>query len=101
MRRLPPQQVEMNLSNVIDLVPELCEDLLAAVDQPLRVLSDKETGKDYLLCDYNRDGDSYRLSEMLFFNLFTLLSMCYFSVICFNMHTSHFIPLRGEVIIFF
>ena len=60
MRRLPPQQVEMNLSNVIDLVPELCEDLLAAVDQPLRVLPDKDTGKDYLLCDYNRDGDSYR-----------------------------------------
>jgi len=60
MRRLPPQQVEMNLSNVIDLVPELCEDLLAAVDQPLRVLPDNSTGKDYLLCDYNRDGDSYR-----------------------------------------
>ena len=64
MRRLPPQQVEMNLSNVIDLVPELCEDLLAAVDQPLRVLRDKETGKDYLLCDYNRDGDSYRFVHL-------------------------------------
>lgn len=60
MRRLPPQKAEKNLSDVIDLVPELCEDLLAAVDQPLRILKDKDTGKDYLLCDYNRDGDSYR-----------------------------------------
>ena len=41
-------------------VPDLCEDLLAAVDQPLKVSKCKETGRDYLLCDYNRDGDSYR-----------------------------------------
>ncbi|CAB3976546.1 F-actin-capping subunit beta isoform X1 [Paramuricea clavata] len=60
MRRLPPQQIEKNLSDLIDLVPELCEDLLSSVDQPLKVARDKTTGKDYLLCDYNRDGDSYR-----------------------------------------
>lgn len=41
-------------------VPELCEDLLSSVDQPLKIARDKDTGKDYLLCDYNRDGDSYR-----------------------------------------
>lgn len=41
-------------------VPELCEELLSAVDQPLKVARDQETGRDYLLCDYNRDGDSYR-----------------------------------------
>jgi hypothetical protein len=40
--------------------PTLVEDLLSSVDQPLKVARDKETGKDYLLCDYNRDGDSYR-----------------------------------------
>uniref|UniRef100_A0A8C1VX19 F-actin-capping protein subunit beta n=1 Tax=Cyprinus carpio TaxID=7962 RepID=A0A8C1VX19_CYPCA len=28
MRRLPPQQIEKNLSDLIDLVPGLCEDLL-------------------------------------------------------------------------
>merc|ERR1711934_470238 len=44
----------------IDLVPELCEDLLSSVDQPLKIARDKTVGKDYLLCDYNRDGDSYR-----------------------------------------
>lgn len=60
MRRLPPQQIEKNLSDLIDLVPSLCEDLLSSVDQPLKIARDKTVGKDYLLCDYNRDGDSYR-----------------------------------------
>ncbi|KAL5267578.1 hypothetical protein ACHWQZ_G004575 [Mnemiopsis leidyi] len=60
MRRLPPQNIEKNLSDLIDLVPDLCEDLLASVDQPLKISKCKKTGKDYLLCDYNRDGDSYR-----------------------------------------
>lgn len=60
MRRLPPQQIEKNLSDLIDLVPSLCEDLLSSVDQPLKIARDKDMGKDYLLCDYNRDGDSYR-----------------------------------------
>lgn len=41
-------------------VPSLCEDLLSSVDQPLKIARDKVVGKDYLLCDYNRDGDSYR-----------------------------------------
>lgn len=60
MRRLPPQEIEKNLGDLIDLVPSLCEDLLSSVDQPLKIAKDKESGKDYLLCDYNRDGDSYR-----------------------------------------
>ena len=46
-------------------VPSLCEDLLSSVDQPLKIARDKETGKDYLLCDYNRDGDSYRSASPL------------------------------------
>jgi len=41
-------------------VPHLCEDLLSSVDQPLKIARDKSYGKDFLLCDYNRDGDSYR-----------------------------------------
>lgn len=60
MRRLPPQQIEKNLGDLIDIVPSLCEDLLSSVDQPLKIARDKQFGKDYLLCDYNRDGDSYR-----------------------------------------
>jgi len=60
MRRLPPSQIETNLAGLIDLVPDLVEDLLSAVDQPLKIAFDAESKKDFLLCDYNRDGDSYR-----------------------------------------
>jgi len=60
MRRLPPAQLEDNLAGLIDLVPDLVEDLLSAVDQPLKIAHDKEQKRDYLLCDYNRDADSYR-----------------------------------------
>lgn len=77
MRRLPPQQIQRNLGYLLDLVlinlvlfiliyiyllkvPSLCEDLLSSVDQPLKVARDQQTGKEYLLCDYNRDGDSFR-----------------------------------------
>jgi len=42
------------------LCPDLTEQLLSAVDQPLAVEHDKSAGRDFLLCDYNRDGDSYR-----------------------------------------
>lgn len=41
-------------------MPDQEEELLASVDQPLEVRRCKKTGRDYLLCDYNRDGDSYR-----------------------------------------
>jgi len=60
MRRLPPAQIEDNLAGLIDLVPDLTEQLLSAVDQPLKVAHDPISKRDYLLCDYNRDGDSYR-----------------------------------------
>ena len=67
MRRLPPQGVEDNLAGLLDIVPDLTEDLLSAVDQPLKVQKCKSTGKDYLLCDYNRDGDSYRYPLLSFY----------------------------------
>ena len=60
LRRLPPQEIEKKLHHLIDLVPELCEDLLSSVEQPLKIARDQMVGKDFLLCDYNRDGDSYR-----------------------------------------
>ena len=60
LRRLPPATVEDNLAGVIDLVPDLMDDLLATVDQPLKIAHDNAAKRDYLLCDYNRDGDSYR-----------------------------------------
>eukprot|EP00300_Choanocystis_sp_HF-7_P036413 c52258_g1_i1.p1 GENE.c52258_g1_i1~~c52258_g1_i1.p1 ORF type:complete len:276 (+),score=69.88 c52258_g1_i1:37-864(+) len=60
MRRLPPSDVEDNLFFILDLVPDLTESLLSAVDQPLKLATDEAAGRDYLLCDYNRDGDSFR-----------------------------------------
>ena len=38
----------------------MCEDLLERIDQPLKMMRDEEAERDFLLCDYNRDGDSYR-----------------------------------------
>lgn len=60
MRRMPPAQTENNLTGLINLLPDLTDDLLQRIDQPLKVSKDTKTGKHYVLCDYNRDGDSYR-----------------------------------------
>ncbi|EHY55292.1 F-actin-capping protein subunit beta [Exophiala dermatitidis] len=60
LRRLSPLKVSENLNAITTLVPDLTEDLLSSVDQPLSSARCKKTGRDYLLCDYNRDGDSYR-----------------------------------------
>jgi len=42
------------------MCPDYADDLLGSVDQPLQLRTDRATGKDYLICDYNRDGESYR-----------------------------------------
>ncbi|TXT15694.1 hypothetical protein VHUM_00197 [Vanrija humicola] len=60
LRRLPPTRIESNVDALIDLAPEYTDDLLANVDQPLRVLHDEAAGRDFLGCDYNREGDSFR-----------------------------------------
>lgn len=60
MRRLPPTRVEENVNALIQLCPDYADDLLGSVDQPLKVHTDRATGREYLACDYNRDGDSYR-----------------------------------------
>ncbi|TQV95852.1 F-actin capping protein beta subunit [Cordyceps javanica] len=60
LRRLNPKHTAEHLAAIIALAPDLTEDLLSSVDQPLTTRRCKQTGRDYLLCDYNRDGDSYR-----------------------------------------
>lgn len=37
LRRLPPQNIEKDLSNLVNLTPDLYEELLSSVDQPLKV----------------------------------------------------------------
>ncbi|CAF9918745.1 MAG: F-actin-capping protein subunit beta [Gomphillus americanus] len=60
LRRLPPSEISKNLQRLCTIAPRLTEDLLSSVDQPLEARRCKKTGRDYLLCDYNRDGDSWR-----------------------------------------
>lgn len=60
MRRLPPTHVEENVSALVGMCPDYADDLLGSVDQPLKVMLDRATGREYLACDYNRDGESYR-----------------------------------------
>ncbi|KAJ3778128.1 F-actin capping protein [Lentinula raphanica] len=60
MRRLPPTKTEENVASLIGICPDYADDLLGSVDQPLQVKTDRATGREYLACDYNRDGESYR-----------------------------------------
>jgi predicted PurR-regulated permease PerM len=59
-RRLPPTNIEENVASLVELCPDVSDELLGSVDQPLQVRTDAATGKEYLICDYNRDGESYR-----------------------------------------
>ncbi|KAK4565288.1 F-actin-capping protein subunit beta [Recurvomyces mirabilis] len=60
LRRLPPSSTQQNLQSLISLRPDLEEDLLSSVDVALTSKRCKKTGRDFLCCDYNRDGTSYR-----------------------------------------
>lgn len=59
-RRLPPSQVETNLDFISQLCPDIEEQILQSVDVPLHIVKDVSVGKDFLVCEYNRDGDQYR-----------------------------------------
>ncbi|KAJ1569655.1 hypothetical protein HK096_002392 [Nowakowskiella sp. JEL0078] len=65
MRRLPPGKVEANLVNLVELLPELAEELVSHIDKPLKVKQCRQSGREYLLCAYNHvqiddDTASYR-----------------------------------------
>ena len=61
LRRLPPSKTSHNLQLLQSLLPEdITAELLQSIDQPLATRTCTKTGREYLLCDYNRDGDSYR-----------------------------------------
>ena len=54
MRRVPPQNTNKHLGDLIDLCPSLTEELLSAVDQPLSSKIDDLKEQDFIICDYNR-----------------------------------------------
>jgi len=45
---------------LVDICPDESDELLQSVDVPLEIMVDHATGREYLACDYNRDGESYR-----------------------------------------
>ena len=57
---MPPNKIAHNLNAICNLIPEHADELLQRVDQPLEEAKCTDTGRAYLLCDYNRDGDSHR-----------------------------------------
>lgn len=59
-RRLPPTKLEENVDALMQISPDYADDLSGNVDQPLKLRVDKTTGKEYLACVYNQDGESYR-----------------------------------------
>ncbi|XP_057973766.1 probable F-actin-capping protein subunit beta isoform X2 [Malania oleifera] len=63
MRRIHPKHADTALSALLSLLPDHSADLLSQVDQPLQVLCDVDCGKEFILCEYNRDADSYRYYE--------------------------------------
>eukprot|EP00834_Sanchytrium_tribonematis_P002747 NODE_91_length_21557_cov_0.766660.p13 type:complete len:211 gc:universal NODE_91_length_21557_cov_0.766660:7655-7023(-) len=54
-QKLPP--TKNFLGDLIDIKPELTDDLLSSVDQPLQVFKSEQP---FLMSDYNRDGDLFR-----------------------------------------
>ncbi|CDS40155.1 F actin capping protein subunit beta [Echinococcus multilocularis] len=60
LRRMPPQKLEHVLQSVLDICPQISDAVLSMVDQPMKIKKDPNAGRDYLLSDFNRDGDSFR-----------------------------------------
>lgn len=63
LRRTPPCDTEQNLAGLTSLLTKeyQVEELLQRVDAPLKVATDPEADeRPYIICDHNRDGDSYR-----------------------------------------
>lgn len=60
LRRLPPQNIEKNLLSLLQVLPEHTAELLNTVDVPTKVQLCPISNREFLACDYNRDGDSHR-----------------------------------------
>ena len=59
LRHIDPKEIEPKLFDAITLNRDTAEELLQTVDVPLKIGTDSE-GNQFVLCDYNRDADSYR-----------------------------------------
>eukprot|EP01064_Diplonema_japonicum_P028888 TRINITY_DN453_c2_g2_i1.p1 TRINITY_DN453_c2_g2~~TRINITY_DN453_c2_g2_i1.p1 ORF type:complete len:286 (+),score=77.84 TRINITY_DN453_c2_g2_i1:54-860(+) len=60
LKCMPVSKLGESLTGVCKLQPDLIEDLLEEVDQPLKLKTCNCCGNEYIICDHNRDGDSFR-----------------------------------------
>ena len=60
LRHLPPSELPHNLDALCVLRSDLEQQLRQRVDVPLTTVTDTAAKKAFLLCEYNRDGDSHR-----------------------------------------
>ena len=62
MRRLSPNDIGKNVSGLVNIMTDedLKNEIVQKIDQPLEVEIDSKNGREFLKCEYNRDGDAYR-----------------------------------------
>ncbi len=60
---MPPKDISANLEATLELAPDIIEDLLASVDQPLKEMLDTSCNRPFLICDYNRFAMIFFLIE--------------------------------------
>ncbi len=54
LTRMPHKDISSNLEATLQLAPDITEDLLSSVDQPLKVMLDTICNRPFLICNYNR-----------------------------------------------
>lgn len=62
MRRLSPNDIQKNVAGLANLISDegLKYEIIQKIDQPLEKELDNSSGREFLKCEYNRDGDAYR-----------------------------------------
>jgi F-actin-capping protein subunit beta len=59
-RRLPPEEVESTFRSIALLREDLSSELLQHLEFPLTKGYDEESKKEFILSDFNSNGESYR-----------------------------------------
>ena len=59
-RRLPPEEVESTFRSIALLREDLSSELLQHLEFPLKKGYDEESKKEFILSDFNSNGESYR-----------------------------------------
>ncbi|KAL4455722.1 hypothetical protein ABPG74_003132 [Tetrahymena malaccensis] len=60
IRRLPPQKIHYNATAVSNLIDDQADEFLQKIDQPLEIGICSVTQREFIKCEFNRDGNSYR-----------------------------------------